>query len=367
MSENSLYKDAGVDYEVLDALKRDALRAALSTSSAMEHHRGSAIDASRGGSAFVFEVAGMTLAMVQECLGTKSVIARHFQDLSGENRFADVAYDAVSAIANDLVTVGALPVVINAYFAVGSARWFDNATRSAALIEGWRRGCQDAGATWGGGETPALPGLVSVEDIELAGSGIGLVPNGRGPLLGDALAAGDEIVLVSSSGIHTNGLSLAFKAARQLKCGLTEKLPSGESFGSALLRPSLIYVPLVRDLLNSSLDISYISHITGHGLRKLMRADRDLTYRIRELPQVPEVLAFIVETLGLGPRDAYGTLNMGIGLAVFARSGTGEEVVTCAQRNGFSASLAGVVETGPRRVAIDPLGLTFENEDLRLR
>lgn len=367
MAEDNSYKQAGVDYEVLDAIKRQALRAALSTSPALQHHRGRAIDGSRGEPAFVFEVAGLTLAMVQECLGTKSVVARRFQELTGENRFADVAYDAVSAIANDLAAVGALPMVINAYFAVGSARWFDDRSRTLALIEGWRRGCEDAGATWGGGESPALPGLVSLEDIELAGSGLGFIPNGQGPLLGEALAAGDEIVLVASSGIHTNGLSLAMKAAEQLRHGLSETLPSGEIFGSALLRPSLIYVPLVRELLKAGDQITYMSHITGHGLRKLMRADRDLTYRLFELPEVPEVLTLIVDELNLDQRNAYGTLNMGVGFAIFGRSGTGEEVVASAQRCGFQALVAGVVEKGPRRVAIGPLGLVFDGEDLELR
>lgn len=367
MSNHNSYKDAGVDYDVLDALKRDALKAALSTSPALQQHLGTANDGSRGGSAFVFDIAGRSFAMVQECLGTKSVIARHFQQLTGQNRFGDVAYDAVSAISNDLITVGALPVVINAYFAVGTAEWFDDHNRSRALIEGWTRGCRDSGAVWGGGETPALPRLIATEDIELAGSGLGIIPDGQMPLLGGALSPGDEIVLIASSGIHTNGLSLALKAAKQLRHGLTEELPSGESFGSALLTPSLIYVPLVRELLNSGLNITYISHITGHGLRKLMRANCNLTYRIHHLPSVPEVLTFIVDALRLSPRDAYGTLNMGTGLAIYARSGTGESIVACAERNGFRALCAGIVEEGPRHVTIEPLGLTFDKEELRLR
>ena len=366
MSGKDLYKQAGVDYDVLDAVKRRALQAAVSTSPALQHHLGRAVDYSRGGPAFIFEVGGLVLALVQECLGTKSVIARHFQEQTRENRFADVAYDAVSAISNDLVTVGALPMVINAYFAVGSARWFDDVQRATALIEGWRKGCEDAGATWGGGESPALPGLVSSDDIELAGSGIGLFPKGRQPLLGEALVPGDEIVLVASSGIHTNGLSLALKASRQVSGGLTAKLASGETFGSALLKPSVIYVRLVRELYNADLQITYMSHITGHGLRKLMRAQRDLTYRIHDLSPVPEVLAFVANELNLDARNAYGTLNMGSGFAIFASRGVGKDVVDLAKRLGFDALVAGVVESGPRRVIIEPLRLAFDDHDLRL-
>jgi phosphoribosylformylglycinamidine cyclo-ligase len=367
MHEQNAYKDAGVDYEILDSVKREALKAAIESSSALCSHGGRALDVSRGSSAFIFDIAGSTLAMVQECLGTKSVLARRFQNEAQDNRFAEVAYDTVAAISNDLVSVGALPLVINAYWAVGSANWFNDVNRRASLIQGWTNGCEDSRATWGGGESPALPGLVSQEDIELAGSGVGMLPSGRRPLLGDALAPGDEIVLVASTGIHTNGISLALKAAGQLRNGLLEQLASGESFGSALLRASRIYVPLVSELFNMGLEITYLSHITGHGMRKLMRAERDLTYRIVALPPVPEVLQFMVDELNLDNRNAYGTLNMGAGFAVFARSGEGGAVVQAAQRSGFQALVAGVVENGPRQVVIEPLELAFAAHDLRLR
>lgn len=367
MTDDDPYKAAGVDYDLLDALKRAAMVAARSTSPALEKHGGRALERSRGEPAFVFEVGGLTLAFVQECLGTKSVIARKFQELTGENRFADVAYDAVAAIVNDLTSVGALPLVVNAYFATGSPRWLEDAGRGRELIEGWRRGCEDAGAAWGGGESPTLVGLVSPDDVELAGSGVGVLPAGRGPLLGDQVRPGAEIVLVTSSGIHTNGLTLAVEAAAKVPGHLAEPLPSGETLGSALLRPSFIYAPLVADLLAADLPVGYISHVTGHGFRKLMRADRDLTYHVTDLPPVPEVLAFVVDTLGLDARRAYGTFNMGAGLALLVGEGAGEQVVARAAAAGFTAVLAGTVQDGPRRVVVEPLGLTFEDTELSLR
>lgn len=367
MAEQNAYKVAGVDYDVLDAVKRMALDAAFSTSPSLKRHNGRSIDESRGGPAYIFNIGHLKLAMVQECLGTKSVLARQFQELTGMNRFSDVAYDAVSAIANDLITVGALPLVINAYFAVGGAEWFNDRDRASALIEGWRLACDDAGATWGGGESPALPGLVSPKDIELAGSGIGLIANDRMSLLGNNLQEGDEIVLLSSSGIHTNGLTMALMAAKKLKLGLSELLPSGEMFGSALLRRSVIYVPLIRELLNAGQFIAYMSHITGHGMRKLMRANRKLTYRITALPEIPEVLQLMVDVLTLDHRNAYGTLNMGAGFAIFTRAGNGGNIVNFAREHGIASIVAGVLENGPRRVVIEPLDLIFDDHDLRLR
>src|SRR5947209_8758096 len=163
------YRDAGVDYDMLDAAKRLAIAKALSTSALLGARGGHALDGSRGEPAFVFELEGRSFAFVLEGLGTKSVIARRVLEEQGVNRFAEVAYDAVAAIVNDLCCVGALPLVLNAYFATGSSDWYAQPERAEALLEGWRRACADAGCTWGGGESPALAGLVDAADIELAG------------------------------------------------------------------------------------------------------------------------------------------------------------------------------------------------------
>jgi phosphoribosylformylglycinamidine cyclo-ligase len=118
--EGASYRDAGVDYEALDAGKRGAIAAALSTSRLLAARGGRALDSSRGEPAFVFELDGRAFAFVVEGLGTKSMIARHVLEEQGVNRFGDVAYDTVAAICNDLCCVGALPLVVNAYFATGA-------------------------------------------------------------------------------------------------------------------------------------------------------------------------------------------------------------------------------------------------------
>ncbi len=364
--DGASYRDAGVDYDVLDAAKRLALQSALASSPLIEARGGRALDASRGEPAFVFELAGRSLAFVVEGLGTKSMIAAAVLEQSGVNRFAEVAYDTVAAIVNDLSCVGALPLVVNAYFATGSSEWYADSERSRALVEGWRRGCADAGCAWGGGESPSLPGLLADGHIELAGAAVGAVPEGREPVLGARLAPGDEIVLVRSSGLHANGASLARMVAARLPDGYAALLPGGGSFGEALLEPSLCYVPLVAALLERDAPVSYLSHITGHGLLKLMRAQRELTYRIERLPPVPPVLEFLVAQAGLDPAAAYSTFNMGSGFAVYCAAGAGEGVVADAAACGLGALVAGRVEEGPRRVVIEPAGVTFEGEQLEL-
>ncbi len=182
------YKEAGIDYGVLDAAKRLALSQAIATSPQLEARGGRAHDDSRGQSAFTFEVGGQTLALVVEGLGTKAMLARQYMDATGKDFFGAMAYDTVAAIVNDLCSVGALPLVVNAYFSTGDAAWLEGGPQFESLVKGWRQACEDAGATWGGGESPALPGLVSPTDVELAGSAVGVVP--REPLLGGRARAG---------------------------------------------------------------------------------------------------------------------------------------------------------------------------------
>ncbi len=367
---NSAYGSAGVDYETLDAGKRDALSQALATTAAtadvLAATGARVMDSSRGEPAFAFEVGDRVFAFVLECLGTKSIIARELEDQLGAAAFANVAYDTVSAVVNDLSCLGALPLVVNAYFAVGSSDWYERGQRKAGLLRGWREACIDAGASWGGGESPSLSGLVSASEIELAGSAVGVVPAGRRAILGEELASGDEIVIVASSGLQANGASLARRVAAELQNGYGTELPSGRRLGEALLDRSTMYVRLVRELLKSGPEFHYLSHITGHGLLKLMRPRREFTYRVRALPGVPEVLAFLVEQAGLAPAAAYSTFNMGCGFAVYCSEGAGESVVGVARELGLSALVAGRVEDGPRRVVLEEVGVVFEGTELDL-
>jgi phosphoribosylformylglycinamidine cyclo-ligase len=364
--EGSAYGAAGVDYETLDAGKRGALTEALATSAMLRSRGGRAVDDSRGEPAFVFEAAGQTLAFVVEGLGTKSIIARQVEEQLGVRAFDNVAYDTVAAIVNDLCCVGAVPLVVGAYFATGSSGWYRHHERHSALLKGWRDGCIDAGATWGGGESPSLPELVAGEDIELAGSAVGLIPDGQAPVLGENLCPGDEIVFVASTGLHANGSSLARLVASRLPDRYATRLSSGRTFGEALLDRSAIYTKLVGALLASDIELHYLSHITGHGLLKLMRPSRELSYRIERLPETPEVLSFLVEQAGMSPREAYSTLNMGCGYAVYCASGAGETVVSLAAGLDLAARIAGRVEAGPRRVVLEPIDVVFESGDMNL-
>lgn len=365
MNPNDAYLSAGVDYVTLDEGKRRALAAARA-SARNPDARGARVEpSSYGEPATVVEVAGERFAFTLECLGTKSLVAAEVEDELGIDRFANVGYDTVAAAVNDCVSVGALPLVVNAYFASGVNFYVGG--RHAALVEGFRLGCDDAGAAWGGGESPMLAGLVTNGAVDLAAAVFGVVPRPRVPLLGGALEVGDEIVLVASSGLHQNGASLARRVAATDEASWSAGLPSGRTFGDAVLERGRIYAGLLAALFAADVALHYASHVTGHGWRKLMRADRELTYRIDTLPEVPEVLAFLVARAGLDPAEAYATFNMGAGLALYVPRGAGSEVIDLARAIGIAAYAAGRVEEGARRVVIDPLGIEYGSDSLALR
>jgi phosphoribosylformylglycinamidine cyclo-ligase len=364
------YGGSGVDYGRIDPLKLDAQRAALATGAHLDARGFSEVRNSRGESAYVVDVGPFYLASIVECLGSKALVADAMAELTGRSDYAAIAQDTIAMAVNDLVTVGATPLVVQAYWAAGGSDWFDDRGRAEALVAGWKRACDQCGISWGGGETPALAGTVEAGRIDLAAACTGIVSPKSRLSLGDHLAAGDAIVLLASSGIHANGLSLARQLAERLPQGYLTPLPESAvpiTYGEALLAPTVLYPPITEALHHAGIRVRYAVNITGHGWRKLMRHPAELTYRIRRLPDVPAVLAFIQREAGLDARSAYGTFNMGAGFAVFVPTEDAERAAAVARKAGVDAWVAGSVEAGPRRLVVEPLDLVYEGSELGVR
>jgi phosphoribosylformylglycinamidine cyclo-ligase len=361
------YEHSGVRYEQIDPLKVAAQRAAASTAGHLAAHGFSEIAASRGESAYVVDVGPFCIASIVECLGSKALVADEMHALTGKNYYAGIAQDTIAMAINDLITVGATPLIVQAYWAAGGSAWFDDAQRSAALVEGWKRACDVCGVSWGGGETPALAGIVEAGRIDLAASCTGIVNPKERLSLGDRLAPGDAIVLLGSSGIHANGLSLARKLVERLPQGYLTPLPSGQSYGEALLAPTLLYSPITEALFSAGITPHYCANITGHGWRKLLRHPAALGYRIHTVPPVPEVLQFIQHRAGHDAREAYSTFNMGAGFALFVAADVAQRTLAVAKAQGVDAWLAGEVVAGAKRLVIEPLGIEFGADALQLR
>jgi phosphoribosylformylglycinamidine cyclo-ligase len=361
------YEQSGVVYDLIDPLKIAAQRAAAGTAGQLLGKGFAEVAASRGESAYVVDLGPFYLASIVECLGSKAIVADEMARLTGRSYYGAIAQDTIAMAVNDLITVGATPLVVQAYWAAGGSDWFTDAQRSQALVDGWRRACEVCGVAWGGGETPALAGIVESGRIDLAASCTGLVNPKSRLSLGDALQPGDAIVLLHASGIHANGLSLARKLAERLPQGYLSPLSDGRSYGEALLDPTPLYSPVTEALWRAGIVPRYAANITGHGWRKLMRHPAPLTYRIHTLPPVPKVLDFIREQAGHGAREAYGTLNMGAGFALFVGPQEVRRCIEVAESVGIAATDAGRVEAGPRQIVIEPLDLVFGGSELSLR
>ena len=361
------YEQSGVNYELIDPLKVSAQRAAAATAIHLAGHGLSEVAASRGESAYVVDVGPFYLASIVECLGSKALVADEMATLTGRSWYAGIAQDTIAMAVNDLITVGATPLVVQAYWAAGGSDWFADAQRAQALVAGWKRACEVCQVAWGGGETPALAGIVEAGRIDLAASCTGLINPKQRLSVGDKLGSGDAIVLLDSSGIHANGLSLARKLVERLPQGyLTPVLP-GLGYGEALLAPTTLYSPVTEALWQVGIAAHYCANITGHGWRKLLRHPAAFTYRIHTLPPVPAVLEFIQRHAHQDNRQAYSTLNMGAGFALFVAAGDAERCVQIALGLGIGARVAGQVESGPKRLLIEPLGIAFDDGDLQLR
>ena len=361
------YAMAGVNYDQVDPIKLLAQQSAKSTATQLNQHGLSEIAASRGESAYVLDAGPFYLASIVECLGTKILVADAVYRETGKSFYAAIAQDTIAMAVNDLITVGATPLVVQAYWAAGGSDWFANKQRAADLIKGWKAACETCGVTWGGGETPALAGVVESGTIDLGASCTGIVKPKSRLSLGDNLKAGDAIVILASSGIHANGVSLARKLAKRLPNGYQTDLGNGQLFGEALLAPTTLYAPVTEALAKAGVTVNYCVNITGHGWRKLLRHTSELTYRIHTVPPVPPVLAFMQTETKLDNADAYGTLNMGAGFAFFVSAGQAAKAAAIARECGIEAWVAGVVEAGPKRVLIGPIGVTYSAEDLKLR
>ena len=360
------YKDSGVNYDRIDYLKRIAQQAGENTVNNIPVDY-KEVAQSRGESAHVIDAGEYYFTSVIEGLGTKSLVGDEMYHLTGKTYYDNLAYDTVAMIVNDLITVGAKPLTLMAYWAAGSSDWFINKKRVDDLVFGWTKASNDSGTVWGGGETPVLSGVIEKDKIDLAGSCFGIIDPKKNLCLGEKLQAGDRIILFGSSGIHANGLTLARKIADGLPEGYLTKVDGEKTYGELLLTPTIIYAKLIEDLLKNTINIHYMVNVTGHGWRKLMRHQKELTYKITSLPTVPKVLQFIVEQGKLDDKEAYGNLNMGAGFAIFVPEGDVVKVLKLAEDHNIKAYNAGVVETGDKKVIIVPKNITFEKESLQVR
>ena len=235
---------------------------------------------------------------------------------------------------NDLITVGATPLVVQAYWAAGGSEWFADAERAQALVDGWKRACDICGVAWGGGETPALAGIVEAGRIDLAA----VVhrhrqPEGRGSR--SATSSRPATRSCCSPRAASTPTASAWRASWPSGCrrATSRRWPRARCrrrIGEALLAPTVLYSPITEALYQGRhprRTTAPTSPATAGA--SCCATAAHFTYRIHTLPDGAAGAAFIQQQAGLDDRDAYGTFNMGAGFALFVaaedaeRSGRG--------------------------------------------
>jgi phosphoribosylformylglycinamidine cyclo-ligase len=361
-------RDTGiVNYGELDPFKIAAQRAAAATSGNLLNSGATEVLGTRGESAYVWEEAERYRAIVTEGLGTKSLVADAMREITGRSHYDTIAQDTIAMIVNDLITSGALPEVVTAHFSVANSNWFNDRERSNDLVTGWAYACDLSRAAWGPGETPELNGILQPGVIELSGSAVGSIYPKDRLITSDNLQDGDSIILLSSSGIHANGLTDARQAAESLPQGYSTLLRDGRMYGEALLEPTRIYVESLIQLFDAGVLPHYAVNITGHGWRKLMRAKQSFSYVIDRISEPRAEFEEIQAWSDKSDKEMYGTFNMGAGFAYFIAPEQAEFAVKQIEEAGYQAMIAGEVQAGPKQVIIRPKNITFEEHELNIR
>jgi phosphoribosylformylglycinamidine cyclo-ligase len=244
------------------------------------------------------------LALSSDGVGSKVIVAEQL------GRLDTVGIDCVAMNVNDIICVGAEPIALLDYIAVEDA----DPDALGQIGRGLRRGAEDAGIEIPGGELAVLPELIrghpSPRGFDLAGFGVGLV--GLDAIVtGAAIEPGDAVVGIPSSGIHSNGLTLARKALPDLAERPAEL--GEQRVGEALLEPTVIYVRAVRELLDSDVEVRGLAHITGEGFLNLLRLEAPVGFRIDQpLPVLP-LFGLIAERGQVDRAELWETYNMGCG------------------------------------------------------
>lgn len=261
------------------------------------------------------------------------------------NKHNTIGIDAVAMCVNDIICCGAKPLIFLDYIALGK-----NVPELVAdIVSGVAEGCVQAGCALVGGETAEMPGFYPVDEYDVAGYATGIVDKDK-ILDSSRIKAGDAIVGIASSGVHSNGFSLVRKVFNINEQNLKSFYPElGMSLGESLLTPTKIYVKPVLDLL-SKVDVKSISHITGGGFyENIPRAlPEGIAAKIdKSSYEVPAIFRLIQREGNIPEHDMYNTFNMGIGMALVVDKADAQKTVEILKENGENAFVIGeTVESG---------------------
>lgn len=336
------YREAGVDvekgYQAVDLMKKH-----IAKTNRKE------VLGSVGGFAGLFDLSGFSykepvLVSGTDGVGTKLKLAFQL------DQHDSIGKDLVAMCVNDIVAQGAQPLFFLDYIACGK----NNPEMIEQIVAGVANGCVDAGAALIGGETAEMPGMYQDNEYDVAGFAVGIAEKSK-LITGEHIQAGDVVIGLPSSGIHSNGYSLVRKIVAELDLadsyqGLAKPL------GETLLEPTKIYAKPISKL-TKQIDIKGISHITGGGFHEnIPRMLPDgLGVEIDRVSwNIPEIFTFLQKQGNISDHDMFGVFNMGIGMAVVVDQDKADLAIDILQENGEAAVVIGTVS--------EHEGVRFTNE-----
>ena len=306
------YKDAGVD-TTEGARAVDAIKACVATTKRPEVIGGLGGFGGLFSAAKLQDMADPVLVSGTDGVGTKLRLAQLF------DRHETVGIDLVAMCVNDLLASGAEPLFFLDYIAIGHIE----AEHVAQIVGGIAEGCRQAGCALVGGEMAEHPGVMAKDDYDLAGFCVGVVDRPK-MILPEMVQEGDAILGIASSGLHSNGYSLARRVLIDESADLSQYTApqdrfGGESLVDAMLKPTRIYVKPILGLLEAGLPVHGVAHITGGGITENLNRvlpenlDAEVEWGTWD---VPPVVQAAVEAANLSDTEAYRTFNMGVGMCV---------------------------------------------------
>ncbi len=341
-SHSASYAAAGVNieagYEGVKLMKKHVERTVIP---------GVVSDIGGFGGLFAPELAGMTepvLVSGTDGVGTKQRIAQLL------DKHDSVGIDCVAMCVNDIICCGAKPLFFLDYIAIGR----NEPEKVAALVSGVAEGCVQSGCALIGGEAAEHPGTMQPDDYDLAGFSVGIVDKPK-ILDNKTMTAGDVVLALPSTGVHSNGFSLVRKVFDVEHCELGAYIPElGTTLGEALLTPTKIYVKPVLALLDA-VTVRGISHITGGGFyENIPRSIPDgLCARIdKAAVRVLPVFKLIAERGNIPERDMFNTFNMGVGMSIVVPKAEADKALEVLRAHGEDAYVIGEIAAGEEKIEL---------------
>lgn len=332
------YRDAGVDVGKIRIAQKSIGDIISATHRMISTGR---VLSGFGHYAGLVKLGAQTLALHSDGVGTKVLVAQLM------NRYDTVGIDCVAMNVNDIICVGAKPVAFIDYIALKQA----NENLVEEIARGLVEGARQSQVAIVGGETAVLPDLIAGEEnaFDLAGMVLGVVD--RKPLLGSAIKPGDVILGVESTGLHSNGYTLARKVLLSKYSVDDNAEHLVQTVGEELLVPTRIYVKPVMELFKKKVAVHGLAHITGGSFTKLPRLNKKVQYTLDGLPAPMGIFRQIQADGNVGTAEMYRTFNMGVGLCVIAPRASAEQVVSTFAKYRMGCRTVGTIERGTGVVA----------------